>query len=79
MWQIINSSQLTDATYEYLTQMVSSMNGQLPKREDFPLLTNETRTATRIHGSGWIIYSIETKEVMAEDSKQIIERIIEII
>ena len=79
MWQIINSSQLTDATYEYVTQMVSSMNGQLPKREDFPPLANETSTASRIHGSGWIIYSVETKEVMAEDSKQIIERIIEII
>jgi hypothetical protein len=79
MWQIINSSQLTDATYEYVTQMVSSMNGQLPKREDFPPLANETSTASRIHESGWIIYSVETKEVMAEDSKQIIERIIEII
>lgn len=79
MWQIINSSQLTDATYEYVTQIVSSMNGQLPKREDFPPLANETSTASRIHGSGWIIYSVETKEVMAEDSKQIIERIIEII
>lgn len=79
MWRIINSSQLTDATFNYLTQMVSGMDGQLPNREDFPPLTNETRTASRIHGSGWVIYSIETKEVNAEDTKQIIERIIELI
>jgi len=40
---------------------------------------NETNTASRIHGaSGWVIYSIETKEIKAADSTNIEERIIEI-
>ena len=51
----------------------------IPERKDFPSLTNETYTASRIHGeTGWIIYSIETKEVKAEETTNIEERIIEI-
>ena len=56
--------------------MAETMQAPSPKREEFPYLHNETRTASRIHGSGWPIYSIQTKEVIAEDVIQIEERII---
>ncbi len=39
----------------------------------------ETWSASRIHESGWVIYSIETKKVVAEGTTQINERIIEIL
>ncbi len=78
MKQTVNSEQLTKTTFDYLTQTSSTMNSPAPKWEDFPPLKNETWTASRIHGSGWIIYSIETKEVSADNVLNVEERIIEI-
>ncbi|PWJ43968.1 hypothetical protein [Sediminitomix flava] len=74
----VDSQQLTDATFNYLTQMTASLNVSNLKREDFPNLSNDTWTASRIHGSGWVIYTIETKEVFAEGRTNVEERIIEI-
>jgi len=78
MNQTVNSEQLTEATFDYLLKMSETLNFPLPKREDIPLLTNDIWTASRIHGSGWIIYSVETKETKAEGQTNIEERIIEI-
>ncbi|HHB52811.1 MAG TPA: hypothetical protein ENK75_07250 [Saprospiraceae bacterium] len=78
MQQTIDSEQLTKATFDYLVKMAETMKTPAPKKEDIPPLTNDTWTASRIHGSGWIIYSIETKEVKAEGVTNIEERIIEI-
>jgi hypothetical protein len=74
----VDSTELTNATFDYVTKMANTLKAPAPKRDEFPMLTNETRRASRIHGSGWPIYSIETKEVKAEDVIQIEERIIEI-
>ena len=49
-----------------------------PKREDLDNFTNETLVASRIHESGWVIYSILTKTVTVDGSSNIEERIIEI-
>lgn len=78
MQQTIDSEQLTDATFDYLVKMAETMKTQAPTKEGFPLLTNDIWTASRIHGYGWIIYSIETKEVKAEGVTNFEERIIEI-
>jgi hypothetical protein len=76
--ELINSKQLTDATYKHL-KMLGTFGDKIPPRNEFPSLTNETNTASRIHGeSGWIIYSIETKEITAEETTRIEERVIEI-
>ena len=76
--EIINSEELTDATYNYLKKS-GTFGDKFPPRNKFPSLTNETNTASRIHGeTGWIIYSIETKTVTAEGTTNIEERIMEI-
>ena len=78
MQQTINSEQLTNATFDYLVKMAETMKVRAPKKEDLPPLTNDTWTASRIHGSGWVIYTIETKEVKAEGVTNVEERIIEV-
>ena len=76
--EVINSKELTDATYDYLKKS-GKFGKNFPTRDKFPSLKNETNTASRVHGNtGWIIYSIETKEVTAEGTSNIEERIIEI-
>jgi hypothetical protein len=76
--EVINSEELTDATYNYLKKL-GTFGDKFPLRSKFPSLTNETNTASRIHGeTGWIIYSIETKTVTAEETTNIEERIMEI-
>ncbi|MEZ5038767.1 MAG: hypothetical protein R2828_02715 [Saprospiraceae bacterium] len=78
MYQNVNAEQLTNATYDYLKK-VGILGNQLPTRDEFPPLTNEIWTASRIHSaSGWPIYSIETREVVSEGATAIEERIIEI-
>jgi hypothetical protein len=49
-----------------------------PKKEDIGQLTNITTAASRIHGTGWLIYSIQTKTVEAPEATSIEERIMEI-
>ena len=74
--EIINSEELTDATYNYLKKS-GTFGDKFPARNKFPSLTNETNTAARIHGeTGWIIYSIETKTITAEETTNIEERIL---
>lgn len=76
--QEVDSDQLTDVTYNYLKSMSKSMKSPEPKKEDIGQLTNLTTTASRIHGTGWLIYSIQTKTVEAPGATNIEERIIEI-
>ncbi|WP_223267240.1 hypothetical protein [Polaribacter sp. IC073] len=55
MKQNVNSEQLTNETYNYLKK-IGTFGSNIPKRKDFPSLTNETWTASRVHGeTGWII------------------------
>jgi hypothetical protein len=80
MSQRVDPEQLTDATYEYLKKISSALGHEMPERIQFPPLINETWTASRIHGyTGWIIYSVETKEISTDNTIQLEERIIEII
>jgi hypothetical protein len=76
--QTINAEQLTNASYEYVVKTMKTMGMPAPKRDEFKEVTNETNTASRIHGTGWVIYSIQTKTVTSEDNTHIDELIIEI-
>lgn len=78
MHQSVDSVQLTNETFKYLTKMAETMQTHAPKREEFSFLHNETYTASRIHGSGWPLYSIQTKEVKADNVIQIEECIIDL-
>ncbi len=79
MIQVVDPEQLTAAVFDYLTKMAETLKIDVPKREDIPQVSNETYTASRIHGSGWIIYSVETKETKADGETGVEERIIEIL
>lgn len=76
--QEVNKEQLTNATFNYLTSMAKNMKVDPPKREDLKELSNETLTASRIHGTGWVIYSVQTTTVTSDNVTNIEERIIEI-
>lgn len=62
----VNSEQLTQTTYEYLSEMFKNMNQELPKRDDFKNLTNTVETVSRIHNTGWVLESVLWKEVVSE-------------
>lgn len=76
--QEVDSEQLTETTLNYLKSMAKSMRTPAPKREDMGQVSNVTTTASRIHDTGWVIYSIQTKTVKAAGATNIEERIIEI-
>ncbi len=76
--QEVNKEQLTNATFDYLTKMANTMKVAPPKREDLKDLKNETLTASRIHGTGWVVYSVQTTTINSDDITKIEERTIEI-
>lgn len=76
--QEVDPVQLTNTTYDYLVSMAKSMGVQSPDRDDIGQLSNVTTTASRIHDSGWVIYSIQTRTVSAKGASSIEERVIEI-
>lgn len=79
MWQTIDSQQLTEASFAYIKEMAKITGTEIPNFDDIPPLKNEIRTSSLIHGgSGWVVYSIEKREVSAEDTVNIEERVIEL-
>ena len=76
--QAVDSEQLTEATFQYLSNMAKNMNITAPKRGDFKGLSNEIEVGSRIHGTGWIVYSIQTTTVNSDNQTNIEERIIEV-
>lgn len=79
MEQTINSEQLTKTTFDYLSNMAETLKTPAPVLSEFPALKNVTWTTSQIHGSGWVIYSIETKEVSTTEDIYVQECIIEIL
>lgn len=76
--QSVNPEQLKEATYNYLKLTMKTMGLPAPNINDIKEVNNQTDLASRIHGSGWVIYSIQTKTVTAENATRIEESIIEI-
>lgn len=76
--QYVDEEQLIEATIKYLQKMSPKKGGINIKREDIKDLKHEVLTSSRIHNSGWVIYSIQTKTVSSDDITNIEERIIEI-
>mgnify|MGYP001805885455 CR=1 FL=1 len=78
MEQTVDSIQLTNATFEYLSKMSETLKIPLPKKEEIPTVKNTIWTASRIHGTGWVIFSVETKETESDGIMGVEERKIEI-
>jgi len=76
--QVVDSTQLIEATFQFLSSLAKNMNVQAPNKDDFKNLSNEIQLASRIHGSGWVVYSIQTTTVNASNQTNIEERIIEV-
>lgn len=74
----VDSDQLTNATKQYLAEMAKSLKAPLPNFDQVKELTNVTDIASRIHETGWIMYSILTKQVSTEGIINIEERVIEL-
>lgn len=74
----VDSEQLTNTTYEYLKKMSETMGQKLPTKDELGPFTNVITTASRIHETGWLIYSVQTKIVEVSGASNIEERIIEI-
>lgn len=76
--QVIDSEQLRASTLKYLTKLANDMKVTPPAENDLKDVMNETSTASRIHSTGWVIYSIQTKTVNVDNTTTIEERVIEI-
>jgi len=76
--QEVDSKQLTNSVYDYLKMLSKTLKTEKPRKKHLGKLTNLTTTASRIHESGWLIYSIQTEEVTTMGLTNIEERIIEI-
>jgi hypothetical protein len=75
--QEIDKEQLTNATLDYLITMAKNMGVDPPKPGDLGAFQNEILTASNIHGTGWVLYSIQTTTVTSGNVSNIEERIIE--
>ena len=62
----VDSEQLTQTTYDYLSELYTNLNQVIPNREDFMKLTNSVETVSRIHNTGWVLESVLWKEVIAD-------------
>jgi len=76
--QEVNQQQLVKSTFDYLSKLAEAIGAVGPTLDEIPTLQNEIWIASRIHGSGWVIYSVKTKEITVEGQTNIEETIIEI-
>ena len=80
VWKEFDKKQMTDATYEVMKNLTKSTNEKLPPRDKIPEISYSEYIGSRIHGgSGWIIYSIQTKQTSTGGNTTVEEREIEIL
>jgi hypothetical protein len=76
--QVVDKTQLADATYRFMCDLAKNTKQPKPDREIVSDLSNEVIIATCVHNSGWIIYSLETKMVKSGEIYTFTERTIEL-
>ncbi|MFC6998168.1 hypothetical protein [Rufibacter roseus] len=74
----INQEQLIKATHSYLVDISKNLKVTPPKLEDLKDISNEILVASRIHESGWVMYSVQTKIIKADNTTSIEERTIDL-
>jgi len=76
--QRVNPYQLTAVTYDYLKSLHMA-GAELPAFADFPTITKLEWGGSEIHvNSGWVIYSVETKQTNNDKVVTVEERSIEL-
>lgn len=75
--QVVNQEQLINTTLDFVKKVAGEMAAELLGPEEFSDLKNEISTGSRIHESGWVIYSILTKTIVLDGYTNIEERIID--
>jgi len=78
MTQDVDSVQLLNATYDYLSKLSSTMGTEPLKKDDLPAIKHQILTASRIHSTGWVVYSIIDKVTESDNIRKIEKQIIEI-
>jgi hypothetical protein len=77
-WQITDSKQLTDASFEFIKKLAAASGAKnVPTRDKMPATTHEEDVASRIHNTGWVIYTVRTKVVDVEGASSVEEVVIE--
>ncbi len=77
LWKTYDVKQMTDATFDMMKKLAG---GVAIAREDMPDVVFEESVFSRVHGSsGWIIYSIHTKQTATGDNVSVEETEIEIL
>lgn len=74
----IDKKQLKEATIKYLTSLAKRLGANDPNFDEVKDLSNEILTASRIHNTGWVIYSVQTKTISSGNQTNVEERIIEL-
>lgn len=74
----VNKEQLVEAVLNFAKELSKEGEIPLPTTEELEDLSNETHVGSRIHDSGWLIYSFQTTTVISEEEINIEERIIEL-
>jgi hypothetical protein len=76
--QSVDKKQLATAVTEYINNLAKKTGKPAPKNLGLDNLVNEVTIGTRMHETGWVIYSIYTKTVITDNMEEVEERIIEI-
>lgn len=78
-WQSADSKQLTDASFEFIRKLAATTGAKnAPTRDQMPAATHEEDVASRVHGTGWVIYTVRTKVIEIEGVASVDEMIIEL-
>lgn len=77
-WQEADSKQLTDAAYEFVKKLAAASGAKnVPTRDKMPATTHQEDVASRIHNTGWVIYTVRTKVVNVEGVSSVDEVVVE--
>lgn len=79
MSKILDEEAMKKLMYEEAKNDPELTPDEKPEIHDMPELKVETWAASRIHNSGWIVYSVQTVEVLFDNEKSTEERTIELL
>ena len=79
MSKILDEETMKKLMYEEAKNDPELTPDEMPELHDMPELKVETWAASRIHNSGWIVYSVQSIEVLFDSEKSTEERIIKLL